>query len=120
MDSTEPLDSSSAQVVLSMLYDIAFNICDHNKPENNHPFASILMHDAEEYREHSGLYRSIERFHKQKLNDRFGISLSEYWSYPKYVVDMITEIVFDMSNDKKQVEDDVERQIEKEMGKDKT
>lgn len=115
LEHTESLDSSSATVVVSMLYDIAFNIHNHDSPSSDNPLASVMHHEAEHYRETSGLYRSIERYYNQRLNDRFGISLTEYWELPRYVVDMMTDIVIESSKKNEDVESDVERQVEREM-----
>lgn len=115
LERTESLDSSSASVVVSMLYDIAFDIHNHDSPSSTNPLASVMHHEAEHYRETSGLYRSIERYYRQRLNDRFGISLTEYWELPRYVVDMMTDIVIESSKESDDVEGDMERQVGREM-----
>lgn len=95
LQTTAELDSDAAQVLNSMVYDVSFNIHDHYSPGSTNPLNTVAMHPREEYNKNSGLFRAIERFHRQEIYDRFGLSLEAYLGLPRDVLDMITEVVIE-------------------------
>lgn len=95
LKSTQELGSDAAQVLNSMVYDVSYNIHDHYSPESTNPLSTVEMHPREEYNKNSGLFRAIERFHRHEIHGRFGLSLEDYLSLPRDVIDMLTEVVID-------------------------
>ena len=114
-DQTDIMGSTEAQVLSQLTYDIAYNIHDHMSPASNNPLASVELHPAEDYREYSGLYRTIERYERQKVNETFGLSLLEYLELPTYMVDMLTDIYIASANDASKIGDDVKRELDKQL-----
>lgn len=86
------MPSDSAQVMLSMAYETTYGLYDHYNVSDNNPLASVAMHPAEDYSELSGLYRAIERYERQGVNNRFGLSLTEYLELPRDTIAMLTNI----------------------------
>lgn len=109
---TDVLNSDEAQVLGSLVYDIAYGIHDHNNPMSTNPLASVMQHPAEDYSSHSGLYRTIERYERQKISENFGLSLIEYLDLPRYVVDMLTNIFIDNARESERVANTMKKQAE--------
>lgn len=111
MDTAKPMASDEAQIMTLMAYDISFNICDHQNPSTG-PLAVVEMHQAEQYRNESGLYRAMDRHHRQGVYKHFGLSLLEYLSLPPEVIEMITDISLARAREEAAVADDVEHDVE--------
>lgn len=107
----DPIESSAAQVLMSMAYDTTYNICQY--PSNN-PLHSVTMHDKENYEVPSGLYRAIERFERHRFNERFNLTLIDYLSLPRDVVDTLTKIAISLSEKYSKMENE-EQQKHKEQ-----
>lgn len=112
MKTSDELASDAAQVLNSMIYDVSFNVHDHYSPESSNPLNTVAMHPREEYNKQSGLYRAIARFNEQEVHSRFGLSLEEYLSLPRDVIDMITEVVIEANKQMEQIESNEERNIQ--------
>lgn len=106
------LNSDEAQVLNSLLYDIAYGIHDHNSPMSTNPLASVTQHPVEDYSNYSGLYRTIERYERQKVNEVFGLSLIEYLELPRYVTDMLTTIYIETAKSSSRLAEEMKKQAE--------
>lgn len=104
LKTAEVMDSDSAQVLIGMVYDVAFDIHNHYSPQSTNPLATVEMHDREDYYKKSGLYRAIERFHSQDVYNRFGLSLEEYLSLPRDVIDSITDVIIEANQRMESIE----------------
>ena len=109
------MNSSEAQVMMSMAYDIVFGICDHRISQN--PLDPVGYHDAEDYFQYSGLYRAIERFQRLEIHSRFGMSLTEYLDLPHDYVTAINDICLEAAQREQKAQKDVEQQYERSQEK---
>lgn len=113
---TEPVDSSTAQVLLMMAYDVTHDINDHRQDPN--PLSAVAMHDAEKYYEWSSLYKAIERYHQQDIGHRFHLSLTEYLDLPRDTIEMITDIVMGQIQMENRAEENAETEAKKKLQQD--
>jgi hypothetical protein len=111
LETADTLDSDAAQIVMSMGYDKAFGIYDHNAIGAS-PLSPLLYQDKEDYFEYSGIYRAILRYNRQEIQQLFGMSLIEYLHLPKHMVDMITKIVIKLAEQRKAAQDSIKRGVE--------
>lgn len=108
MNSSDKLPSDSAQVMLSMAYDTTYGIYDHYNTSDTNPLTTVTMHPAEDYKELSGMYRAIERYERQGINNRFGLSLTEYLELPRSVIAMLTDITIAIDKEMSALENQAE------------
>lgn len=108
MSQSEPMPSDAAQVMLSMAYETTYGIYDHYNPSDNDPLAPVAMHEAEQYKELSGLYRSIERYERQGIHNRFGLSLTDYLELPRDIIAMLTDITIAIDKEMSAIENNAE------------
>lgn len=86
------MSSDEAQVLLLMVYDVAFGVHNHDNPGSTNPLNTVAMHEAEDYNHLSGLYRAMERYERQNIGDRYNLSLAEYLELPREMIHMMTEL----------------------------
>jgi hypothetical protein len=115
--SFEEQTSDAAQILLSMGYDITTKIFDHMAPANiGAPMANEMAHEEERYSSNSGLYRSMERYERQNIKEKFGLSLIEYQSLPRDYIEKLSNILISVGNRNKKAAADAKLQAENEMG----
>lgn len=83
------MTSDKAQIMLMMLYDITYNIHNHHANDAG-PLDVVSMHPTENYHYDTALYKTICRYALTEVKETYGLSLVEYLSMPKHIVDMIT------------------------------
>lgn len=108
MTSSKEMPSDAAQVMLGMAYETTYGIYDHYSSADNNPLSTVAMHPAEEYKELSGLYRAIERYERQGINNRFGLSLTEYLELPRDAIAMLTDITIAIEKELSALENQAE------------
>lgn len=111
INSTNIQDSVSSGILLSIGYDVTTGVFDHRKHPNK-PFAVELAHDIERYNYNSGVYSAIERYIRQNIKDKFGLSLIEYLSMPRDYLEKISQALIDMGERKRRLEELAKREAE--------
>lgn len=102
------MDSDAAQVLTGMAYESTYELHDHYAPENMNPLDTVAMHAGETYKELSGLYRAMERYERYGVYTNFGLSLIDYLSLPRDVVDIITDLTIAIGERQEAIENTAE------------
>lgn len=80
-------------MVLRDYYDTKFGIFNHFDEEaRQHPFASVEMHNSENFTECSALYTVIEEYANGSIEKVFGLNLIEYLQLPTYWTRMLKDV----------------------------
>lgn len=83
--------STDAQLLLRHHYETRFRIYDHDHDrDKDHPLALVLMRESE--RTNGLLFERIERFEERQIYQKFGLSLTEFFSLPREVTTFIEEL----------------------------
>ncbi len=101
------------------LHDIIYGIFPHNDPNlsKNRPMASVAYHPKEEYCKYTLLDDSMHNYIDKSIYEFFHISYIEYVELPHDIVSMLNEIAMEKINNKQKTISDIEKDLEKEIGK---
>jgi len=102
------MDSDAAQVLTGMAYESTYELHDHYTPDNSNPLDTVAMHPGETYKEFSGLYRAIERYERYGIYTNFGLSLTEYLSLPRDLIDMLSDVTIAIADRQEAIEANAE------------
>lgn len=108
MQQSPMMDSDASQVLLGMAYDTTYDLHDHYSPSSVNPLDTVAMHPAEDYKHFSGLYRSLERYERYGIKDNFGLTLLDYLSLPRDVIDMLVDLTKEISDRREAIENNAE------------
>lgn len=86
------LKSTDAQMVLRDQYETTYGIYNHAVPENDHPFALIMMNDSEDTVTHGALHDRMTQYLDCDIHKYFGLSFLEFIEQPTYVIVMQLEL----------------------------
>lgn len=88
------LNGFTREVYLREAYESTFSIFDHDNQMSTPPgYELVFMNDKENMVEHGELYNAIRRYHINKIQDEFGLSLTEFYNLPRDVVDFIFRLL---------------------------
>lgn len=102
------MDSDAAQVLLGMAYESTYDLHDHYDPTSGGPLDTVALHPAENYKQLSGLYRTIERYERYGIQSNFGLTLLDFLSLPRDTIDMLVDISKSIADRRDAIENNAE------------
>lgn len=105
------MKSTDAQMVLRDQYETTYGIYDHTAPENDHPFALIMMNDSEDTITQGALHDRMTQYLDCDINKYFGLSFQEFIDQPTYVIVMQLEMAQERIRKEAPVAEALKRQL---------
>ena len=84
-------DSYTTQLTLREEYQTVYGIYDHDN-DNSRPLAAVAMLPKENVYTNDPLDEMLERYRLHRINEKFGLSLTEFLDLPRERVQRIFEI----------------------------
>jgi hypothetical protein len=76
------------KVIMSQAYDVTYGIYNHNAP-NAHPFATSLLHPAEQLDYQSPLQLRLKEFRSRRVYELTGLDFDKFLNRPRDEVETI-------------------------------
>lgn len=110
LNTSEPLASDAAQILMDMTYDTSYGLFDHADPRTANPLSPVMLHPGEQYYKEGPIYQAILRYERQDILDRFGLSLTEYLDLPEDYVTMLTDITIELGERDAKLANDAQKE----------
>jgi hypothetical protein len=92
IETARVLDSISAKLVLSEVYETMYDIFDHDQYGAHRPLGVVAHHTKENYNDYGPLYHMAYKYRLHDIRRNFGYTFDEFLQLPREFITVLFEV----------------------------